>query len=399
MRKVLPTPEQIEWASCELGVIIHLDLTTFARKEYNFRNHWGAPLCPALFNPSALDTDQWLESAAQMGAKYAVLVAKHCTGFCLWPTEAHAYSVKSSPWKQGEGDVVADFIASCKKHDIKPGLYYSAACNHYLNADRGYVRSGDAQEQQRYNEVVLKQLEELWTNYGKLFEIWFDGGCVPVEQGGPDIVTLLHTLQPDANVFQGPWRTRSLLRWVGNERAFAPENCSSIFNFGNQRDDGSVERADCGDTYGDVWCPAESDRPNREAPSLQGGWFWQEDEEKYIVPAEELFEMYLNSVGHNTNMLLGMAIDRDGLFPKPDAAVFTEFGERVKREFSNPLACAEIRDGDTEIILNVPEGARARYLVLGEDISKGERVTGFTVYTDGQKRYSGSVIGHKRIIR
>lgn len=399
MKLITPTPEQVEWANCEIGVIIHLDLTTFAQKEYNFREHWGEPLSPKLFNPRRLDTDQWIKTAADMGAKYAVMVAKHCTGFCLWQTASHSYSVKSSPWKNGEGDVIADFIASCKKYNVRPGLYYSSGCNHYLNADCGRVRSGDAGEQSRYNQIVREQLTELWTNYGRLFEIWFDGGCLPVSEGGPDIAGLLHRLQPDANVFQGPEGTKSLLRWVGNERAFAPENCSSIFSFYAQNETGTQERADCGDTNGNTWCPAESDRPNREAPSLQGGWFWQDDEEKYLVAPQELFEMYLNSVGHNSNMLIGMAIDKDGLVPQADVEQLRQFGKLVKEAFCKPLAEKNQLKGCREISLTAQGGQKAKYLVLCEDIAEGEMVTGFSVFDGQGEIYAGTVIGHKRIIK
>lgn len=398
MKLVLPTKEQIEWADCEIGVIIHLDLVTFAEKDYNFREHWNEPLSADLFNPQYLDTDQWIEAAAKMGAKYAVLVAKHCTGFCLWPTEAYDYSVATSPWKNGKGDIVRDFIVSCKKYEVKPGLYYSSFCNHYLKVDNGRVLSNDKDEQEKYNSIVIKQLTELWSNYGKLFEIWFDGGCLPVEEGGPDITSLLHKLQPDANVFQGPEGTKSLLRWVGNEKAHAPENCSSIFNFEIMRETGTIENNGCGDTNGDTWCPAESDRPNREAPSFQGGWFWQEDEEKYIVPPQELYEMYINSVGRNTNMLIGMGIDKNGLFPKEDIEQFNQFSELIKENFSNELSCAEIKPYCTSYLLKVPENKKSKYVVLQEDISFGERVEEFIVFADTKEYYKGKIIGHKRII-
>lgn len=393
MKLLLPTPEQATWADCEIGVLIHYDLFTYAKKGYNFRKHWGEPLSPKLFCPDRLDTDQWVSAAASMGAKYAVLVAKHCTGFCLWPTKSHEYSVRSSPWKDGKGDVVADFIASCEKYGVKPGLYYSSGCNHYRGID-GHkpVLKDTPALRESYNRLVIDQLTELWTNYGALFEIWFDGGCLPVENGGADIAALLHALQPKSCVFQGPENTASLLRWVGNERGFAPENCSSITGY-------SDKSADCGDTNGDVWCPAESDRPNREAPSIQGGWFWQPGEEKYILPAEELFQVYLNSVGHNSNMLLGMAIDPHGQFPAPDTKEFLSFGEMLRSVFGTPKAKAVISEGAYEYTVSMPAGEKSEYLVFGEKITEGERVTGFTVFADGKEIYRGTVISHKKILK
>src|SRR5699024_462086 len=135
--------------------------------SYKWRDQWGYQPDPAIFHPSQLDTDQWIRTAKEAGAKYAILVAKHCSGFSLWPTEAHTYSVKSTPWKNGEGDIVGDFIKSCKKYDILPGLYYSTSANAYYEVDNpGVVASGNPQEQEEYNEMVIQQVRELWTHYG-----------------------------------------------------------------------------------------------------------------------------------------------------------------------------------------------------------------------------------------
>ena len=402
---VYPTLEQVQWAEAEMGVIIHLDLPTF-REDYNFREHWEDPIPAKEFAPSDLDTDQWLEAAQKMGAKYAVLVAKHCTGFSLWPTDAHDYSVKNSPWKDGKGDIVADFFHSCEKYGIRPGLYYSASCNQFKNVDNpGLVRSGDPREQKAYNEMVLQQLTELWTRYGKIFEIWFDGGCLPVEKGGPDIAGLLHRLQPDAVVFQGPEGTKSLLRWCGNERAEAAENCSAIFDYGNQDATGTVERLDLGDTYGSVWCPAECDMPNRYAHrSYAGGWFWKEGEEDAIIPAEVLFERYLKSIGRNGNLLIGMVIDTNGRFPEKDRQTFESFGNEVRRVFGEPLAEDFSNPVENVYELSVPKGEdRPGYVVIGEDIAQGERITGYRLEARSSSgevifTYHGEIISHKRIL-
>ena len=238
---ILPTLSQAEWAEREIGVIIHLDLPVFSNDvRYNFREHYGDPLPAELFNPDDMDVESWIRAARDLGAKYAVLVAKHCTGFCLWPTRAHGYSVASSPWKDGQGDVVREFVDACRKYDVLPGLYYSVSCNQYMNVDNpGLVRDRDPEKQRAYNEMALEQLTELWTNYGELFEIWFDGGCLPPEEGGPDVAALLSRLQPNAVVFQGPRGLPSRLRWVGNERGVADENCSSIMNEGAELLDGT----------------------------------------------------------------------------------------------------------------------------------------------------------------
>ena len=380
----LPTEEQKIWADLEIGVIIHLDIQAF-EPGYRFRRQWGYVPPAEKFAPLELDTDQWIRSAKAAGAKYAVLVAKHCSGFSLWPTEAHAYSIKQSPWKNGEGDIVGDFFASCEKYGLKPGLYYSASCNAFCNVDNpGTVRDGNPQAQKAYNEMVLAQLTELWTRYGDVFEIWFDGGCLPVEQGGPDIAALLHELQPNAVVFQGPPGTKSLLRWVGNERGVAPKDCSAV--------------------EGDVWAPAESDFPNRYAlKAFQGGWFWRAGEDNSLRSAKNLFKTYLTSAGRNTNMLIGMVIDNRGLVPDADAFVFAQFGELLRQVFEEPVASLEgeaLRSQPDlyEYRLTLPDGALPRYLlVMEEDIAYGERVQGYKVMAGG-KTIKGKCIGHKRIL-
>jgi alpha-L-fucosidase len=179
---VIPNAKQIEWANAEIGVLIHFDLISY-EPDYNWRADWDFNPDPSIFNPDSLDTDQWILVAKAAGAKYVVLVAKHCSGFSLWPTTAHDYSVKNTPWKNGEGDLVRDFVNSCKKYGVKPGIYASSSANGYFKVDNpGFVVTGDSLAQMEYNKVVETQLTELWSNYGDLFEIWFDGGVLPTER-------------------------------------------------------------------------------------------------------------------------------------------------------------------------------------------------------------------------
>lgn len=391
-----PTPELREWADCEVGVIIHLDMQVF-EPTYDFRADWNYQPDAKLFNPSSLDTDQWVASAKAAGAKYAVLVAKHCSGFCLWPTDAHPYSIKSSPWKDGKGDIVGDFFKSCAKYGVRPGLYYSASCNAYKHVDNpGRVVGGSAADNAAYNEMVLSQLTELWTRYGKVFEIWFDGGCLPVEQGGPDIAGLLHRLQPDAVVFQGPRGAKSALRWVGNENATAPRDCWATMDFEKASFDGSgsYDPEVSGNPFGDAWRPAESDMPGREASkAFQGGWFWRKGEEQYVFPAQTLFERYLKSAGRNSNLLIGMNIDNTGRLPETDAAQLSRFGGMVKSAFGTPIACGKVENSRYEYRLDAPANREAKYLVVQEDITFGERILGYKLDCG----ISGHAIGHKRI--
>ena len=146
-------------------------------------------------------------AAKAAGATYAVLVAKHCSGFSLWPTKAHPYSVKNTPWRNGQGDIVKDFIASCKKYGLRPGIYASTTANGYLKVDNpGKVVSGDPEEQKKYNEIVKMQLTELWSEYGDLMEVWFDGGVLPPEKGGFDVLGSSKEIPARSHCFPGSFR-------------------------------------------------------------------------------------------------------------------------------------------------------------------------------------------------
>ena len=401
---VRPSKEQVEWADCEIGVLIHYDIQVF-QPEYEFREQMGWHPEALIFNPSMLDTDQWIRSASKAGAKYAVLVAKHCSGFCLWPTEAHEYSVKYSPWKNGKGDIVREFVASCKKFGIKPGLYYSSSCNAFLNVDNpGKVLSGKQDEQTRYNQIVIQQLTELWSNYGELFEIWFDGGVLPPEMGGPDIGPLMNKLQPSANVFQGRLGTRSLLRWSGNEEGQAPYPCWSTTHLGKNDYDGTVDctEAGVGDPFAPIWAPAEADMPNRNRNyAFQNGWFWRQGEDGLVYSAGHLVEKYFNTVGCNANLLLGMVIDNRGLVPDMDAKQFTWFGEYMDKIFDKSNLLGENAGKGNELTVELKSGGKISYIVIMEDIVHGERVLEYSITgwdgTEWKEICDGISVGHKRI--
>jgi alpha-L-fucosidase len=394
--------------------------------SFEFRRRWGYVPDASIFNPTALDTDQWLATAKAAGATYAVLVAKHCSGFSLWPTKAHPYSVASSPWRGGQGDIVRDFIASCAKHGLKPGIYASSSCNAYLRVDnpgkvltsdpeflklyntRAELQSGKGsvwagpEEQLRYNRVVETQLTELWSDYGKLFELWFDGGTLPPEQGGPDIVPIMRRLQPDAVVFGGPPGWPHLARFVGNERGEAPEpfwsTTSNLDAF-----DGTSEVAGLGGSPdGATWSCGEADMPNRcQIRAFQGGWFWRQGDDQHVYSLDHLVERYFTSVARNTNLLLGMVIDPRGLVPDVDRTRFAEFGERIRRIFSRPVAT--VSGSGRELTLALPSGRTPSILGLMEDINQGERVRRFTVEAKTSEGWTeiwrGTCIGHKRLER
>ena len=400
-QKPLPTPKQEEWANMEMGVIIHHCMETY-HPEIPM-NLWkcSPDKMPARdFAPTDENTDQWLEAAASMGAKYAVFVTNHVTGFSMWPTGENDYSMAGSPYRDGRADIVKDFIASCKKYGIKPGLYYSTGCNGYYGINDSKPMDYQSDEYQAYVRMVERQLAEIWGNYGELFEIWFDGGVIPHELGGPDVVGLIRKYQPRAICFQGPKEHFQNLRWVGNERGLAPMDCWSTSDnntcgFGGTEEDDAIGVGKPGGKY---WIPAETDMGNRKQEAFGGGWCWAEGEEHLVYAPEELLERYITSVGRNSNLLMGMCISKRGHFE--DAEQFREFGRLVRDLYRDPAATCRGTGTEFELLLESPE--QVRHLVIMEDIHYGENVRRFTVEiltSEGwEEFFSARCIGHKRIV-
>lgn len=399
---ISPTAEQLAWAEAEVGVIIHLDMPVFV-PDYEFRRDWGRHPPASAFAPARLDTDQWLEVAAAAGARYAVLVAKHCSGFSLWPTEAHGYSVRGSPWRAGSGDVVGDFVASCRRFGLRPGCYYSTSCNAFCNVDNpGLERSGAAAAQVAYNRMVEQQLTELWTRYGEWFEIWFDGGVLGISEGGGDVAGLLARHQPRAVLFQGPPARGNLLRWVGNEAGWAPPDCWSSTRL-LSADDGTSCRDDlAGDPDGQHWAPAEVDMPNRDPHrAFMGGWFWRAGEDHLVLDGETLFARHLTSVGRNANLLLGMAIDTQGRVPEADVVALRSYGRLVSQRLSCPLATISEQVG-TQTVLELPSDMEIGMIELMEDQRAGHVIRGWRLEAGRGWGWAvietGGCIGHKRLV-
>ncbi|PWJ57945.1 alpha-L-fucosidase [Dyadobacter jejuensis] len=399
VKHILPTKPQIEWSEAEIGVMYHLDMQVF-EPTYLFREDWNYQPDVSKFNPTELDTDQWLKSAKAAGAKYAVLVAKHCSGFSLWPTSAHDYSVKNVPWKNGKGDIVKDFIASCKKYGIKPGLYASASVNAYFQVNNpGRVLSGNQEDQEKYKQIVRTQLTELWTQYGELFEIWFDGGVLPPDKGGIEMLSLLKKYQPKAAAFQGPYGYENNIRWVGNENGVAPYPCWSQADSTTSATGLIQIKGLNGSPDGAFWCPGEADFPLRKHAFL-GGWFWKEGEEDKIRSLEDLKSRYNETVGRNTNMLLGVVVDDRGLVPDADVNRLKEFGDQVDKRFSKLLGSTSGKGLNT-LTVQFAKPQNIRDVIIQEDIALGQRVREYALYGqrkgDWQRIAEGSSIGHKRI--
>jgi len=398
---VRPTKEQLLWQDMELGVIIHylMDIydPTVNPKTQDVREKLPA----SRFAPEGWDTDQWMRSAAAMGAKYAVLVANHCTGFSLWQTSDNPYSVAGSSYQNGKGDIVRDFIESCRKYHIRPGLYYSTGCNGYYGINDSTVTE-ETYKTTAYREYVKRveaQVTELWSEYGDLFEIWFDGGIVPLEKGGPDLLPILKRYQPNALCFQGPKGYPQNLRWVGNEDGLAPEDCWAATYAGDARFDGTVpdEQVGVGDPDGLYFAPAETDMPNRDHKAFGGGWGWAPGETDHVFSPEVLLDCYIRSVGRNSNLLLGMAIAQNGRFE--DEEQFSAFGRLIQKTFGEQSVKARAAgNGKNTVSLSFETPCDLSYIVLRENMENGHCIRAFRILTDDREIASGHCVGHKRIL-
>ena len=397
-----PTKEQLVWQDMELGVLIHYCMEIYRPElvgEWYKTDMVRTELAPETIHPTKLDPEQWVRSAAELGAKYVVLVTNHCTGFSMWNTKVNDFSIASTDWRGGGGDICRAFIEACKKYGLRPGFYYSTGCNGYYNINDSWEWDYTSEYYQEYVRNVEAQVTELWTEYGDLFEIWFDGGIIPPEKGGPDLTPILRKYQPNAICFQGPRDYAHNIRWVGNEEGLAPENCWATTNAGEARYDGTVpdEKAGVGDPDGKYYWPAETDMPNRLHAAFGGGWGWKAGEEHLLYTPEQLLDCYIRSVGRNSNLLLGMAISTDGDFQ--DEEQFKAFGQLIRETFGNPtILCESPVLTEEKCTVTLPEEQKIKYVVIREDITEGQRIRSFRILADGQAVYTSECIGHKRII-
>jgi len=332
----LPTERQLKWHEMEMYTLIHFTPTTFQNKEWGFGD-----ADPKIFNPTNFDANQIAKAAATAGFKGLISVAKHHDGFCLWPTKTTKYSVASSPWKEGKGDMVKEFMQASHDNGLEFGVYLSAW-------DRNDTRYGT----KAYTDAYREQLTELMSNYGPLFSSWHDGanGGDGYYGGKNEKRTIDNTtyyewqektwpivrkLQPMAMIFSdvGPD-----MRWVGNEKGFAAETSWATITpksiDGRQPAPGAVDDSNLttGDRNGEFWIPAECDVPQRP------GWFYHEDQNDKVKTPNQLFEIYLKSVGRGGNMNLGLAPMPEGILHDNDVKSLAAFGEKLKATFSDNLA-------------------------------------------------------------
>lgn len=391
----LPSPAQLAWQRDELAIFIHFGINTFTNRE------WGdGRENPALFNPAALDAGQWARSARAAGFKAMVLTAKHHDGFCLWPTRTTTHSVARSPWRGGGGDVVREFVEACRAEGLRPGVYLSPW-------DRNHPTYGDSD---RYNDVYCDQLTELLSNYGRMAEVWFDGANGEGPNGRrqvydwPRIWGLVKRLQPDAVIFSdaGPD-----VRWCGNENGSAGDpNWSTVdpakVPYPGISGPGIIDALQHGDPNGTVWRPAEADT------SIRPGWFYHPAEDQRVKGADRLVDLYFQSVGRNSKLLLNVPPTPAGLLHETDTARLAGMHERLRGLFAQDLAAGasvrwsgDVRSGRAEV--DLPRTVTASIIRMEEDIALGQAVSRYAVEAfDGRewRRLSaGTTIGYAKLDR
>jgi alpha-L-fucosidase len=388
---IKPTAQQTAWQDLEFGVIIHFSTNTFLDRE------WGDGTAdPAVFNPTAFDPDQWIKTIRDAGASYVVLVAKHHDGFCLWPTEQTAYSIKASPWRDGKGDVVGDVARAARKYGLKFGVYLSPWDRH----EPKYKDSA------AYDDYYQAELTELASNYGDLVEFWLDGaGSLGHVYNFPKMIETLRTYQPNTVVFADTGLFEyGDARWVGTESGRVPyENWNVIDRHGYLR-----------------WRPVEADTPLRREH-----WFWHPNDEASVKSVSELLTMYDETVGHGAQLMLGLAPDRRGLLPDSDVARLEEFGAAMRMRYGHNLALVHLPasaeanaalDGNEDTFWSMPPGSHHATLEVGfakpvtfnrvltmEWLNDGQRVQKYSIDVwsgNGWKTVAGAeAIGHKKIDR
>ena len=411
----------------ETYAFIHFGLNTFNDREWGYGD-----TDPKTFNPTSLDCEQWAQTLVKAGMKGVILTAKHHDGFCLWPFEGTDYSVKNSPWKNGQGNVVKELSEACKKYGLKFAVYLSPWDRHQANYGTP-----------EYLPYFYAQLHDLLTNYGPVFEVWFDGanggdgwygGAKDIRTidrknyyNYPRIYEMLDSIQPQAIIFSdgGPG-----CRWVGNEKGFAGATNWSFLRKGEVHPgyDKSYE-LQYGHPDGNQWVPAECD------VSIRPGWFYHPEEDDRVKSPDQLVDLYYRSVGHNATLLLNFPVDRRGLIHPVDSANAVRFHEMIQQQLKTNLVAGMIpkvsneRGGDfvasaltddnfdtywatedgvttADIEFSFDTPTRMNRMMLQEYIPLGQRVRAFVVeYLDKDTwlpvklNEETTTIGYKRLLR
>ncbi|MET2984453.1 alpha-L-fucosidase [Aureibaculum conchae] len=404
-----PNKRQLAWQEAELGVVFHYDLHVFDGKKYGQGNNRIDPVDDyQIFNPTKLDTDQWVKAAKDAGANFAIITATHETGFALFQSDVNPYSVKALKWRDGKGDVVADFVASCRKYGIKPGIYLGIRWNSFMGVHDFKVNGeGEFREQRQkwYNKMVEGMVKEICTNYGELFEIWFDGGADHPKNGAPDVLPIVRKYQPNCLFYHNGQLAEA--RWGGSESGTVGYPNWSTFPY---RATGAGESArrniakdnfkllKHGDKNGQYWVPTMADAPLR-GYNGRHEWFWEPGDEAHIFPLENLMEMYYKSVGRNSTLIMGLTPNPDGLLPESDVQRLKEWGDEINRRFLEPIATTSGEGNTIELKLGAP--TTINHVIIQEDIQFGERIRKYELEVKVNGKWivisKGESVGHKRI--
>jgi alpha-L-fucosidase len=401
----LPSASQLAWHDDDLTVFVHFGMNTFTGRSTGLGDE-----DPNLFDPTRLDCRQWVRAAKECGFKGFILTAKHHDGFCLWPTKTTRHSVASSRWRDGRGDVVRELSEACREAGLRFGIY----CSPWDRSTPLYTNDPPA-----YARMYREQLTELLSNYGPVYEMWFDGNRANVADW-PNVVRVVRTLQPNAIIKQGPRLEpiREDVRWVGNERAGAP-----LANWDVYPPPGSAN----GEDVKRIWFPVECDTP------MIGDWFWADT---LPLDLSILLDYYYTSVGRGSILLLNIAPNREGLFSKESVARLHEFHDALSQTFGTDFAAGQkarasnVRgndpgfgadraldgdkntywatdDGVSRAWLEVDLGAPKEFNVirLEEAIRLGQRVAEYKLevwdnaHNDWKEVNHGFTIGHRKLDR
>ena len=396
----LPNANQLRWQDMEMYAFIHYSLNTYTDQEWGFGNE-----DPKLFNPSSLDCRQWARVCKQSGMRGIIFTAKHHCGFCMWPSAYTEYSVKNSPWKDGKGDVVRELAEACREEGLEFAVYLSPW-------DRNHPEYGRPE----YVTYFRNQLRELLTNYGDIFEVWFDGA-----NGGdgwygganetrkidrttyyewPETYKMIRELQPKCLIWNDG-SDRGDLRWVGTEAGNVGEtNWSLLYH------DGEVpyQMLHYGVEQGDVWCPGETNT------SIRPGWFYHDAENEHVKSLSKLMDTYYKSVGRNSTLLLNFPIAPNGRIHPNDSLRGIAFKKMIDEVFVKGKVVSKIKQSGPSTILDFGKPTSINRFLAEEDIAQGQRVRKFSLEAEVDGKWLPlkdalvdegdglTTIGHRRII-